>query len=605
MSINKKVFFLFTVIFIIVFLIYFIILKEREKNSINFENKLIENKLKNLHDILNDRISSLNKISYEYSKNEMVIDFLNKEKLVFSEYTHITSDLNITYFIIFDNKFNIVFSEAFDINNEEYLDTPDNIEEFFKTKDIEKYVLNKEKSKFITLNYEKIIFSIDKVDNLGYIFVGRTLDSTFLTKVSLILDSYLSLIPSYTLKENIQINKHFKYDVQRLNEDHLYSHIELNDELDDSKFFFLLKIDRFFHKEIKKSNYILFSLFFISIILLSLMIYIFIKKIFVKRIKDISATVKKISDNKRLDEQISLIYDDEITYLSKKMNEMFYVINNTQNDKIKKERDFLQSVLDSQQHIIFITDGNKIESANKRFLDIFKSSNGFLDNIALLDNETKVNLIKIAKNHSSIEKPAKFIINEQHNKYFTFDVSKVELKKYIICMNDVSTVNEQLIDLKNKASIDDLTTCFNKVTIINYINHWLESKTFALLVLDIDKFKFINDTYGHLIGDYILRDLAKLVKIHLQEGDLIGRYGGEEFIILLDTKYDNIINVSNRLRKKIEENTFSYDGIDINITASFGCTFCKINDNYLDVFKKADEALYEAKNSGRNKVILK
>lgn len=319
----------------------------------------------------------------------------------------------------------------------------------------------------------------------------------------------------------------------------------------------------------------------------------------------LSNTVKLVSKDKNLTQKIELIYDDEITYLTKKMNEMFRTIHDSQSLKIKKERDFLQSVLDSQQHIIFITDGSEIHSVNKKFLDLFKNSNSFMSNIAILDNQAKLNLLNIAKKHSTIDKPAKFTINNSEEKYFVFDISKVEIAKYIVCMNDVSNYNKKIKELENKATIDELTSCYNKNTIIDYCKCWLDIKDFGLIVADIDKFKSINDNYGHFIGDCILKDVASLLKDHLHKDDLIGRFGGEEFIIAVNTSQTNLESIANRLRVLIEEKEFIYEKYNLKITSSFGCVYCDRGKEFEEYFNMADEALYEAKNSGRNRVVLK
>lgn len=604
MSINKKVFILFSIVFIFLSLVFYTILQERENHSLVFENSLVEKKILNLNNVLKDRLEILNNISYEYSMSDDLIKSIRSKNSDFTDYDSISAKLNISYFILLDSKKSILYAQSYDINSQEFLDIPDDIEDFFKTGQIEDYINDKNELRFLTLNYEKLIFSFDKIDDIGYVFIARTIDSTFLSNISLLLDSYVTLRPSYKFN-NLQMKKFiFNYDIKRPSEKFLYANIKLIDEIDNSSFFFSLKIDRYLYIEVSNSNFILLSLFVISLIVLNLIIYLFINKIFIKRIGNISSTVRNISKNKELVENIELVYDDEITYLSKKMNEMFSILNDKQNENIKKERDFLQSVLDSQQHIIFITDGNSIQSANKKFLDIFKSNNCFLDNIALLDNNIKSDILKIAKNHSSFDNPAKLKIDDEH-KYFIFDISRVEIEKYIICMNDISKYNEKITDLKNKASIDELTKCYNKATIIEYSKYWLETKSFGLVVLDIDKFKYINDTYGHLVGDHILRDLAVLITNHLQKSDIIGRFGGEEFLILLDDKQNNIENISNRIRKVVENYIFICNDLELKITVSLGCTFCNIDENYEKLFNIADEALYEAKNSGRNRVVYK
>lgn len=603
MTINKKIFLLFSALFITLLSLIYFILKHRESSALEFENQVIKNKVNNLHNILMNKKKLLNNISYEYSANETIIKLIN-QKNIENNFYDFSSKLDVSYFLLLDEKKEIVYSEAYDVSSKEYIDISDSINNFFLESKLSKYI-NDEKLQFMTFDYERLIFSIERIDEIGYVFVARTLDSTFLSEASSMLDSYISFLPSYNYENKKVLNEKLNYDITRSDSKTIYINIEINDELEKDKFFLSIRLNREFFTEIINSNKDLLKLFFISFLIFNLIIYIFISKIFTKRIGLISNTVKNVSQKKDLVQNIDLIYDDEITYLSSKMNEMFKIIREAQNEHIKKERDFLQSVLDSQQHIIFITDGTEIQSANKKFLDLFKTNNGFMNNIAVLDDTTKANLLKIAKKHSSIDKPARLKLHNNEDKYFVFDISRVEIRKYIICMNDVSKYNERITHLQNKASIDELTKCYNKATITEYCRYWIEMKDFGLIILDIDKFKNINDTYGHFIGDCILRDLAKLVSHGLHKDDLIGRFGGEEFIIAINANKDDLEAIANRIRMMIEDYLFKYEDLELKITASLGCTYCRSGFDFEELFKIADDALYVAKKTGRNKVVYK
>ena len=121
----------------------------------------------------------------------------------------------------------------------------------------------------------------------------------------------------------------------------------------------------------------------------------------------------------------------------------------------------------------------------------------------------------------------------------------------------------------------------------------------SIIYFDIDHFKQINDTYGHKKGDFILKEVSKIILQNIRKTDIFGRWGGEEFIIILPfTDLENALILAEKLRKKIEEHDF--DGI--NITISFGVTELKIDDNADTLINRADEALYKAKNKGRNRV---
>ncbi len=125
-------------------------------------------------------------------------------------------------------------------------------------------------------------------------------------------------------------------------------------------------------------------------------------------------------------------------------------------------------------------------------------------------------------------------------------------------------------------------------------------KVFCLIVVDIDFFKKVNDKYGHLTGDRVLKSLAKILQKSLRKKDIIARFGGEEFFVLLpDTIIKKAEKIAERLRKKVEESK-----VNPKITISLGVSEYKKRDNFRTITNRADKALYKAKEQGRNKVVV-
>ena len=125
------------------------------------------------------------------------------------------------------------------------------------------------------------------------------------------------------------------------------------------------------------------------------------------------------------------------------------------------------------------------------------------------------------------------------------------------------------------------------------------------MMIDIDFFKKVNDTYGHASGDAVLRAVASVIKEHLRESDIPSRYGGEEFAVLLPyTHIDEAQIVGERLRKAVESTPVPIDKKNINVTISMGLAEFNPEETGEELFERADKALYEAKESGRNRVCI-
>jgi diguanylate cyclase (GGDEF)-like protein len=163
--------------------------------------------------------------------------------------------------------------------------------------------------------------------------------------------------------------------------------------------------------------------------------------------------------------------------------------------------------------------------------------------------------------------------------------------------------------LQDMANRDPLTGLFNKRFINDEIKRQFDAakqseQPMAVIMMDIDHFKLVNDTYGHQCGDYVLKNLAGIMQAKSRDINVVGRFGGEEFIILgpiSDMK--SSVFFAERIRSTVEETNFVWEDKEFKITISAGV--CVWNSNIKDaktMIKLADEALYAAKNSGRNQV---
>lgn len=156
---------------------------------------------------------------------------------------------------------------------------------------------------------------------------------------------------------------------------------------------------------------------------------------------------------------------------------------------------------------------------------------------------------------------------------------------------------------------DGLTSVAN----VRYLNEFLErefarsrrhGRDLAVVLLDIDFFKKINDSLGHLTGDYVLRELARVIESRVRRDELFARYGGEEFCLVLpETSLEGARGYAEIVRKSIAEHKFVFDGTDVEVTVSCGVAcFTPDMSRPVDIIRAADEALYRAKRNGRNRV---
>ncbi len=166
-------------------------------------------------------------------------------------------------------------------------------------------------------------------------------------------------------------------------------------------------------------------------------------------------------------------------------------------------------------------------------------------------------------------------------------------------------------ELYRMAIIDALTGLYNKRYLMDYLRREMDraaryGRPLALVLFDIDHFKAINDSMGHLAGDLTLRELANRLRSEICNDDLLARYGGEEFVaVLTEADQATAAEVAEKLRRTVEEIPFSSEGRPYSVTISLGVASIQGNEvlNPQELIQRADERLYKAKHDGRNRVV--
>jgi len=164
--------------------------------------------------------------------------------------------------------------------------------------------------------------------------------------------------------------------------------------------------------------------------------------------------------------------------------------------------------------------------------------------------------------------------------------------------------------LKEMAMKDGLTGLYNHALLIELFEKEIDKQqrnngSISFAMIDIDNFKKINDTYGHISGDTVLKELSNILMSSVRGGDIVGRYGGEEFsIVFPGIDEQNAFQLCERIRKEVEDFNFEIGIETVKITISIGINFNELKGiiNKREIIQKADEALYRAKHNGRNRV---
>lgn len=303
------------------------------------------------------------------------------------------------------------------------------------------------------------------------------------------------------------------------------------------------------------------------------------------------------------------------------------LLNLDKEKAVKDHHKLIETILNEQDNLLMVYDKEQVSFCNKAFLTFFDiediatfnarhecvsqmffEKEGFFSPSILNEGEHWIK-------HMSKESVDKRIVlmlrrPDLEPRAFAIKVSSLnpfESKK-LVAFTDITEITIQSKQHEYHANYDSLTKIYNR----NKFNEHLKMKIdmgkryklpLSIIMFDIDHFKLVNDTFGHLTGDEVLIKIASLVSDHIRNTDIFARWGGEEFAIIAPITTANEASLlGEKLRSLIEKTNFNDAG---NLTCSFGITEYQEKDSENTLLKRVDEALYEAKNSGRNIVIQK
>ncbi len=281
-----------------------------------------------------------------------------------------------------------------------------------------------------------------------------------------------------------------------------------------------------------------------------------------------------------------------------------------------------KKILDSQEAIVIITDGRRIIEINKRFLEFFDYTslddfNREFENISdlFIRDDNYFHPGKVPKEENWIAfletlPKREHIVSmfDTEKKIHSFAVTSKHFEQdYILAFTDITDTITERISLGQRVSFDRMTGAYNRDYFENNINLVIQetrnkSLQLYIILLDIDHFKIVNDTYGHKRGDQVLKQLVTTVKNSVRQDDALIRWGGEEFILLIKIdSMDSIKQMAENIRSRIAHDYFEEVG---QVTCSFGISQYKDKEDIENTIERADFSLYQAKRNGRNQVVF-
>ncbi|PMP70550.1 MAG: hypothetical protein C0187_05220 [Calditerrivibrio nitroreducens] len=272
--------------------------------------------------------------------------------------------------------------------------------------------------------------------------------------------------------------------------------------------------------------------------------------------------------------------------------------------RFDKTSNTLNSILEENSNILKkdIEEDKKIanELTGVNHLIINESSIEALKSMVLskVDELSKEISKKIDNKHTALKHL------EQEKKHVNKELSEYKVKE-----QELAKIKKELEKYKMESVTDPLTGLFNRKFMVKKIEEEIErgkryGSKFSIIFLDIDNFKRINDVYGHIVGDFVLKYLANIIKSELRKVDYAFRYGGEEMVILLsETNLENALKFSERLLEVVRNTIFKYKTEDLKITVSIGVAEFKLGETIEQLIERADMAMLKAKQAGKDRVV--
>jgi diguanylate cyclase (GGDEF)-like protein len=317
---------------------------------------------------------------------------------------------------------------------------------------------------------------------------------------------------------------------------------------------------------------------------------------------------KKVDQSVRIEDIVML--KDDIISIAQAYNQMINDERNLVTDLISEIGNGLLEV--ERQYLDSMNQTGQSHSENTKFNNLLENHVEDMKKSAQLSTTLtefrELVLSRLASIRTALEEKRRSEVLRQERLKEEMESLNQNLSRM---KKEVDQVHEKRKALEKEILIDPLTGVSNRRALKERLKSELYRfqryrQFFSMILFDVDRFKQINDQYGHWAGDRCLKEIIKRIKPILRETDFIGRWGGDEFLVVFPgTDLDSAVAVAERLRKMIENTRFVYHKQEISLTVSIGVTEIMDTDQSQEtVFNRVDKAMYKAKKAGRNKVAM-
>lgn len=352
---------------------------------------------------------------------------------------------------------------------------------------------------------------------------------------------------------------------------------------------------------IVKGNILKVSIFYLSCFLIfGAVFYLWMRSQIVNKITEIVKDLDNVKERKA--EEVKISGKDEIGYLAQEINTYIDTVKK-QIVQIEESRKIYETIAEQSEAIIFLFD-HKGETLfiNSKAKEILKNKE---------EKSFAEHLFHLLKEVLYMNKEERTFLSEfklQEDLFVSgwiIPVGEIE-KRLLFIAYDITPLKKEKEKLLHKASRDELTSLYNRSYFEFYfrkiVNNVQMGEVYSLIFIDLDNLKKINDRFGHVFGDEVIKETAKAIHKSIREEDLAARWGGDEFIIIIKGNTDVAKTISERIQTNLQKTVLDSKGEKITPTVSIGITRIDAFEESEIIIRQADKAAYDAKREGKNKI---